>query len=186
MDGRALSPSVGQKNTQHQLMNQTQNCISHFTTSGLIFNIHVFLFESGWGKQLCCFELRFSTQCVPFKLFLRFTPSVLRTSHNAAVWGRRTFLRSDDEGLADGVEQATVSVDEVGHVLSGGEERRADGERLRERDQTHNEPLSATAASSWHQATTDQLHWPKTRPQLKKTRPQQCFLWLQLSLRCLD
>lgn len=54
---------------------------------------------------------------------------MLQTSHNASVC---TFLRSDDEGLADGVEQATVSIDEVGHVLGGGERRRADCERLRE------------------------------------------------------
>ncbi len=99
---------------------------------------------SCWDKQLHCFILRFSTQCVSFMLMPCFTASRVQTSHNAAVWGRCTFLRSDDEGLVDGTEQSTVSVDEVGHVLSGVEGRRADRERLRERNQTHNEPLSAT------------------------------------------
>lgn len=211
MDGRALSPSVGQKNTQHQLMNQTgehdspkhhitKNCISYFTTSELIFNIYVFLSVSCWDKQLRYFILGFSTQCVSFMLMPCFTASRVQTSHNAAVWVRRTFLRSDDEGLVDGTEQSTVSVDEVGHVLSGGEGRRADRERLRERNQTHNEPLSATEPhhdvriQHTPAALTKHTHTVlKTHPQIhrhahkyQKTRPQQCFPSLQLWLCCLD
>lgn len=65
-----------------------------------------------------------------------------------------TFLWPDNEGLGDAVDQATITVDQVGHVLCGGERRCGDGERLDETRWTetqrriHNESLSVKPSLS--------------------------------------
>lgn len=74
-----------------------------------------------------------------------------------------TFLRPDDEGLGDAVDQATVTVDQVGHVLCSGEGWRGDGERLDEARWTqrqrwiNNESLSVqpSRAERTHRCTAN-------------------------------
>lgn len=95
MDGRALSPSAGQKNTQHQLMNQTeeQDPPKHRPLDLFsIYTVPIYLWSYGNA------QLWFSTQYVPFIVYCLYTTNIpqcssVRKTYLSEVWRWRTGWR---------------------------------------------------------------------------------------------